>query len=248
MPKPIDVFHAGQRAEETQRIINEVRKPVVDQNGHSGWELETREDVIVHLRTEIAEYLAHLKEIRHLAKVSLGQEVYVQSHNSMLDQHIFELASELGDVWYLLARLSTFEGGIPEEFTRIIQHTIVLAREFGFTIVEAVIDKVDRNEEKYPKDMGDDHVAFRLRSRDEWAIKGGDAEYEVQKTAMHSFPSHMFVPDEEAQSVQASTSANLHAARELRDREDDGATMLERTLESLVARTLLAEQVGSRVY
>lgn len=92
----------------------------------------------------------------------------------------FEVASEIGDIFYLYTRRSQLPDPISEKVDTTIAYAEYIAELSGIDIGEAVMMKVLRNDMKYGQAISNNGYGYEQSvklSKEIWKAMGGDAKF-----------------------------------------------------------------------
>jgi NTP pyrophosphatase (non-canonical NTP hydrolase) len=165
-----------------------VKDFVIAQNGSSGWQLQSFDNIMHYLGAELDEYYDALATAEHdLPEVS-GTIV----EGKAFDKAHFHVASEIGDVLYVAIRLEAairkepaLLEHVPPQYFRQIMEVLQTARDLSFVPEICVKEKVYRNMEKYDRlyknTVPERHNAIAEECRLDWEMHGGDMAYENRR-------------------------------------------------------------------
>jgi NTP pyrophosphatase (non-canonical NTP hydrolase) len=100
---------------------------------------------------------------------------------AMIGASAFELASELGDVFYLLIKRTFLsDEPIPLSVQMAINYAKKIAKLTEIDLNKAVLMKVLRNDMKYPASLSDGKIPYKESqdiSKEQWRAIGGDYKF-----------------------------------------------------------------------
>ena len=141
-----------------------VEQKVINQNNErTTWK---EHDTVERVERLIVEETEELKQAVELAMIGASS---------------FEVASELGDVFYLLIKLTFLsKEPIPLAVELAVNYAREIAELTEIDLNEAVLMKILRNDMKYPSSVLDGSIPYETgqqKSKEQWKVLGGDYQF-----------------------------------------------------------------------